>query len=280
MSILRKTILSEVTFEGVGLHSGNKSKVTIRPLLENKGIVFKQNGFSVVLDENSLNGGNLGSNVFISSNESVRTVEHLLSAMVSIGIDDALIEVEGGEIPILDGSSGFFYRGIEEVGVTYTGLKKEIKKVTEEKSINVDGCEIKIEPINTESYEIEVFVDFDTKTNVDMPKSIIYKKGSGLFKDYIKDARTFCFDGEVGKLKEMGLCLGGSLDNAIVISNDCVVNKGGFRFNNEVVAHKLLDLIGDLLPIFNNYYGFKITAYKPGHRVNNIFLKEFMKEGA
>lgn len=269
----RKTLQRDLSFEGIGLHTSNHSVVRITPAPDGTGIVFVVRGESIQVDHNSLNGSALGTNI-VNGNCQTRTVEHLLSALCACGITDAFVVTDATEIPILDGSAIDFFNGIAAVG---TKKLSAFEPIAVRESITVfDGEKyIALEPIETNEIIIEFEIKFDNEAVSKMPQNLIYRHNTSNFYDHIASARTFGFKKDLEHLLSLNLCLGGSLENAILIDENRIINVNGLRFENELVAHKILDLVGDLSPILSKYTGFKIKAHQAGHSINNKFLRKF-----
>ena len=269
----RKTLQRDLSFEGIGLHTSNHSVVKITPAPDGTGIVFVVRGESIQVDHNSLNGSSLGTNL-VQGNCQIRTVEHLLSALCACGITDAFVVTDATEIPILDGSAIDFFNGISTVGAKKLSIFEP--EIVRESISVIDGEKyISLEPIEEEEIVIEFEIKFDNETVSKMPQNLIYHHNTSNFYDHIASARTFGFKKDLEHLLSLNLWLGGSLENAILIDENRIINVNGLRFENELVAHKVLDLVGDLSPVLSKYTGFKIKAHQAGHSINNKFLRKF-----
>tara|TARA_B100000700_G_C14913537_1_gene793486 strand:+ start:263 stop:1183 length:921 start_codon:yes stop_codon:yes gene_type:complete len=274
MSILnQKTINTNITFEGVGLHTGINSKVTIKPSPPNTGIVFRR----IDLKKNNLvypNIFNVSNAVLCTtiSNEydvKVSTVEHLMAALYGLGIDNAEIDINAQEVPILDGSSKIFVEKILSTGIKSSDVPIKIIKIEKKIEYVESNKFISIHPSKI-SLEIDFEIKFDNKLINNQKNSInIYQ--DDLSKIY--ESRTFCVYEDIEKLKKAGFAKGGSLDNAIVVKNDKILNKNGLRNNLEFVNHKILDCMGDLY-----LSGYKIIAKiacsQGGHYLTNQLLRK------
>ena len=247
MSVLnQKTINKDITLEGIGLHSGLPVKLTIKPAEPNSGIIFKR----IDLKENNIiipNIFNVSSAVFCTtiSNEtgaSVSTIEHLMGALYGLGIDNALIEINNQEVPILDGSAKIFIEAIAKTGIKNSNVPIKIIKIEKKIEFNDGNKTISIEPS-----KISLDIDFELKYKnqfIGIQRNLVNVFESDLTNVY--NSRTFCLFEDIAKLKEMGLAKGGTLDNAIVVKNNEVLNEGGLRNEKEFVNHKILDCMGDL----------------------------------
>ena len=249
LSPFQKTILREVSFKGVGLHSGLKAEVKILPTTENYGIVFKRTD----LDKNNLikaSFENVCSTKLCTTLENenkinVSTVEHLLAALYITGIDNALIEVNNSEVPIMDGSSKEFVENIKEVGVKNLNAKRKYLKIVKKFEFKEDERVISIEP-NADSLKVDFQLVY-SNIAIGTQSNQINFADTDLKNVYT--SRTFCLFEDIEKIKKVGLAKGGSLDNAIVVKNNEILNNEGLRNNKEFVNHKILDLVGDFFII-------------------------------
>ena len=274
MSILnQKTINKNITFTGVGLHSGLDVIMTIKPAEPNSGIIFKR----IDLKENNIvipNIFNVSSAVFCTtiSNEngtSVSTIEHLMGALYGLGIDNALIEINNQEVPILDGSAKLFVEAISRNGIKNSNAPIKIVKIERKIEFNDGNKTISIEPS-----KISLDIDFELKYENEMigtQRNLVKVFESDLTDIY--NSRTFCLFEDVEKLKEMGLAKGGNLDNAIVVKNDKLLNENGLRNDKEFVNHKILDCMGDLYLAGYKIIG-KIICSQGGHKLTNQLLRK------
>lgn len=266
----RKTIKNVLEFEGIGLHKGEKIQIKLLPNKEETGIFFQRvdlpEGKNLIkVDYKNLFDLERGTNIKNDHDSRVYTIEHFMSALHVLGITDLIVEITGNELPILDGSTKIFLEEIEKIGLT--SLENEIEPIiidqvvsfTEEKT----GKHVVILPYN--GFKVSYTIDF----NHTFLKSEYYEIDLNLenYKREISMARTFAFDYEIEYLKNNNLALGGSLDNAIVIAKDGVLNPEGLRYENEFVRHKILDLIGDIYVLGRPIRG-HIIAIKAGHFIN------------
>ena len=274
MSVLnQKTINKDITFKGVGLHSGLEAMITIKPAEPNSGIVFKR----IDLNKNNIilpNIFNVSSALFCTtiSNESgasVSTIEHLMGALYGLGIDNALIEINNQEVPILDGSAKLFVEAISQTGIKNSNAPIKIIKIEKKIQFNDGNKTISIEPS-----KISLDIDFELKYEnkiIGTQRNLVKVFESDLTNIY--NSRTFCLFEDVAKLKEMGLAKGGNLDNAIVVKNDEVLNKNGLRNEKEFVNHKILDCMGDLYLAGYKIIG-KVICSQGGHKLTNQLLRK------
>ena len=274
MSLLnQKTVNKKVDFSGVGLHSGKLVNISILPANPNSGIIFKRTD----LDKNNTiipsfeNVCNTSLNTTISNDYGVKvsTIEHLMGALFGLGIDNALIEIDNEEIPILDGSAKNFIEKILEVGFKSSELPIKIIKINKKVELKDGNRSILIEPSKL-SLDIEFELKYENKLIGNQKNKI------NVYKDDLQDiynSRTFCLFEDIEAIKSNGLAKGGSLENAIVVNENEILNEGGLRNSKEFVNHKILDCIGDLYTC-----GYRILASvkcsQGGHYLTNQLLRK------
>ena len=278
MSVLnQKTIANSISMNGVGLHSGKKVSMKILPAEPNAGIVFKRTD----VKKNNIiipSVFNVTSTVLCTtiSNEvgvKVYTIEHLMGALFGKGVDNAIIEIDNEEVPILDGSAKVFVSEIEKSGVKTSNTPIKVIKIKKKVSYKEDSKKISIEPT-----KISSDIDFEIKYEnslIGTQRNII-----NIFEDDLTDiynSRTFCLYENVEKLKKMGLAKGGSLENALVVKDDKILNKEGLRNSKEFVNHKILDCMGDLYLLGYRILG-KIVCTQGGHKLTNHLLREVLQD--
>ena len=278
MSVLnQKTINKDLTFKGIGLHSGTAVTMTVKPAAPNSGIIFKR----IDLKENNIiipNIFNVSSAIFCTtiSNEvgvSVSTVEHLMGALYGLGIDNVLIEIDNQEVPILDGSAKLFIEAISKVGIKNSEAPIKIIKIEKRIEFNYGKKTISIEPS-----KVSLDIDFELKYEnslIGTQRNFVNVFESDLTDIY--NSRTFCLFDDIEKLKEMGLAKGGSLDNAIVIKDNKILNEEGLRNKKEFVNHKILDCMGDLYLTGYKIIG-KIVCSQGGHKLTNQLLRKVFQQ--
>lgn len=271
---MQYTIAQTVEIKGIGLHSGVDSILTIAPAKEDTGIVFNRIDiknsnpiralYSSVVDTRNCTC------IGTDSKNIVSTIEHLMAVLYILGIDNAIISINNPEIPILDGSGKVFYDVLSKVAKVEQKSKRKYLKVKKE-VVFEDGKGASVQLLPADSFSI--------KFNIDFPSKIVGKQNfegditEELFAKQIAPCRTFCEKYQVDYLKSIGLIKGGSLDNAVVLDGDTILNPEGFRVENECVNHKVLDTIGDLYT--SGYYILgKVVANKSGHYHNNELLKK------
>jgi len=277
----QRTLSSIVKASGVGLHTGEKVQIALRPAAQNTGIIFRRIDLDPVqqieaLAENVTDttlGTSIGNNY-----ASVMTVEHLLAAFAGLGIDNVLVDLHGPEVPIMDGSSASFVFLIESAGIEEQNALKKFLRI--KKTIRVEEGDkfAEFKPYN--GYRISFEINFD--------HPMIKKKTTNLSLDFstltflkeISRARTFGFLKEVETLRSHNLALGGSLDNAVVLDDYRILNQDGLRYQEEFVRHKILDVVGDLYLMGHIMVG-EFNGYASGHELNNkLILKLFSDQTA
>ncbi|MBH69217.1 MAG: UDP-3-O-[3-hydroxymyristoyl] N-acetylglucosamine deacetylase [Rhodospirillaceae bacterium] len=281
VEVPQQTLGTDVEFEGVALHRGCKGRMIVRPAPKNHGIVFKR--IDLEVDDPFIPGKwdyvsdtALCTTISNSLGVSVSTIEHLMAAFAGCGIDNALIEINCPEVPIMDGSSEPFVNEFERVGtVKQDALRRSLRVIKPVKIVNEDA-HIALMPANTFSIEFEI--DFNSEAIQE--KSLEISLINGTFNHHISRARTFGFLEDVDRMRAAGLGLGGSLHNVVVVDGAQILNDDGLRFKDEFVRHKILDCVGDLYLSGGPIIG-RVTAYRTGHYFNNMLLRElFANEGA
>jgi len=274
--IYQKTLSKKINLAGVGLHSGKKSNLSILPAKEDQGILFKR----VDIDKNNLikaSFENVSSAKLCTTLENrygvkVSTVEHLLAALYIAEIDNAIIEIDNEEVPIMDGSSKDFLKLLKQIGIVDQSKKRKYLKISDHIELVEGKRKISIEP-NNSSLEVNFQLDYTNKIIGKQKNTVDFQKDN--LKD-ISNSRTFCLFKDIEKIKKLGLAKGGSLENAIVVDNEKVLNQGGLRNEKEFVNHKILDLAGDFLLSGYRIIG-KVICYQGGHELTNLFLRKLFK---
>ena len=272
-NVFQKTLSKSVSFKGVGLHSGNNVSMKVFPAKDNEGIVFKR----VDLDKNNLikaNFANVSSAKLCTTLKNkhgvkVSTVEHLLAALYLADIDNAIIEIDNNEVPIMDGSAKIFLESFKNLEVISLKEKRKFLKIEEKIELIEGSKKISIEP-SDDTFEVEFQLNYDNSIIGNQKNTINFDKDN--FEDVYK-SRTFCLYNDIEKIKKAGLAKGGSLDNAVVVNENAVLNEGGLRNKKEFVNHKILDLVGDFLLSGKRILG-KVKCYQGGHELTNKFLKK------
>ena len=275
----QKTILKPFEFSGIGLHSGVNSKVKILPAKDNKGIVFKRidlkGNNEIKACFKNVSSAKLCTTLKNESGALVSTVEHLMAAFYITGIDNAVIEIDNPELPIMDGSSKDFVDLIIANGTKELHAKRKFLKIIKKTELQDQEKFISIEPSNL-GLEVEFQLGYKNEVIGDQKNHVIFN-GENL--EEIYSSRTFCLYEDIEKIKKIGLAKGGSLDNAVVVKNETVLNEGGLRNDKEFVNHKILDLAGDFMLSGYRILG-SVKCIQGGHSMSNTFLKELFKDNS
>lgn len=276
--IKQRTLKNIIRATGVGLHTGDKVYMTLRPAAPNTGIVFRRTDLEPPVDIRARQdnvGDTSWSTTLVNGEAKVSTVEHLLSAMAGLGIDNAYVDLSAPEVPIMDGSAGPFVFLLQSAGIEEQNVAKRffrIKRVIEVK----DGDKwARFEPYD--GYKLSFSIVFDHPVFERSAQSATIDFAETSYVKEVARARTFGFMQDVETLRSNGLALGGSLENAIVMDEYRVLNVEGLRYGDEFVKHKLLDAIGDLYLIGHPLLG-AYSAHKSGHGLNNLLLREALNQ--
>ena len=278
MSILtQKTISKKISFEGVGIHTGIQTKLNILPAPPNSGIVFKRtdliNNNTIYASYANVTDTTLCTTICNDYGAKVSTIEHLMGAFYGTGIDNAFVEINSEETPILDGSAKLFVNAIQETKLKSSDQPIKIIKINKNIQIRNGDKFISIEKSN-----ISGDIEFEIKYENQIIKS--QRNKINIFEDDLKDiynSRTFCLYEDIEKLKKLNLGKGGSLDNAIVVKDDKILNKNGLRNNLEFVNHKILDCMGDLFLSGYKIIG-SLKCSQGGHSLTNQLLREVFSD--
>ena len=271
------TILQKTSFQGIGLHTGIVSKVKLVPGEENTGIVFKR----VDLKENNIIEANfknvssakLCTTLKNSFGATVSTVEHLMAAFYITGVDNVIVEIDNAEIPIMDGSSKDFINLINQAGLKKLIAKRQFLKILKKVELKDGEKNISIKPA-VNSFDVEFKLGYKNEV-IGNQKNHINFYNQDL--EDVYSSRTFCLFEDIEEIKKNGLAKGGSLDNAVVVKDGEVLNKGGLRNKKEFVNHKILDLAGDFLLSGYRILG-SVKCDQGGHHLSNMFVKEIFKD--
>jgi UDP-3-O-[3-hydroxymyristoyl] N-acetylglucosamine deacetylase len=267
------TLASEISLTGTGVHSGAPVSITLCPADGDAGIRFllsngDADGTEIAADPRSVTGVTLCTVLGDGNGASIATVEHLLAALSGLGVDNALIEIDSSEVPIMDGSASRFVEAIDEAGLAELEAPRRFLKVLKRIAVEDAGAFGELTPNN--GFHIDVEIDFDSPLIGSQRIEIDVNPGS--FRRELSRARTFGFMKDVERLWAAGLALGASLENTVAIGDDRVINREGLRFTDEFVRHKALDAVGDLAlagaPILGSF-----RSYRGGHRLNALVLK-------
>lgn len=276
--IKQRTLKNVIRATGVGLHTGQKVYLTLRPAAVDTGIVFRR----VDLDEPvdiAAKAENVGdtrlSTTLVRDGVRISTVEHLLSAFAGLGIDNAYVDVSAPEVPIMDGSAGPFVFLIQSAGVEEQNAAKRFIRIRRPVEVREGDKIARFEPFN--GFKVSFGIDFEHPAMSEDRRSSEIDFSSTSFVKEVSRARTFGFLRDIEMLRENGLALGGSMDNAIVVDDFRVLNEDGLRYEDEFVKHKILDAIGDLYLLGHSLIG-AFRGYKSGHALNNRLLKTLIAQ--
>lgn len=276
--IRQRTLNNTIRATGVGLHTGEKVYLTLRPAPIDSGIVFRRVDLDPVveIEAKAINVGDTTlSTSLVNGDARVSTVEHLLSAMAGLGIDNAVIDVTASEVPIMDGSAGPFVFLIQSAGIVEQDAPKKFIRIKKCVEVRQDDKTASFKPFD--GFKVTFTIHFDHPAFKDRNKKVTVDFSSTSFVKEVSRARTFGFMHEFEFLRSKGLARGASMDNAIAVDDDHVLNEDGLRYEDEFVKHKVLDAIGDLYLLGNSLIG-EFNAYKSGHALNNMLLRELLAQ--
>ena len=274
----QRTLKTTIRATGVGLHTGVKVYMTLRPAAINSGITFHrvdlEEPVAIPADPRSVGETMLGTTL-VKDGVKVATVEHLLSALAGLGIDNLHVDLSGPEVPIMDGSAGPFVFLLQSAGIEEQNAAKKLIRI--KKKIRVEDGDkwVELLPFNGFKIDFEVYFNHPVFNKLSQQATIDFSSTS--FLKEVSRARTFCFLRNVEALREQNLTLGGSMNNAIVLDDYRILNEDGLRYANEFVIHKILDVIGDAYLLGHNLVG-EIRAYKSGHDLNNKLFRAMLED--
>ncbi len=272
--IKQRTIKEIVKTTGVGLHSGRKVTLTLRPAAANTGIIYRRTDLEPAVDfrtdAHSVRDTMLCTALVNDEGIRISTVEHLNAALSGMGIDNIIIEVDAPEIPIMDGSASPFVYLLQSAGIEVLGAAKRFIRI--KKPIRVEDGDKWAELVPYNGFRMDFEIDFEHPAIDSDEQHMLFDFSSSAFVKEISRARTFGFMKDIEYLQSQNLVLGGSFDNAIVLDEYRILNEEGLRFDNEFVTHKVLDAIGDLYMGGHAIVG-ELRAYKTGHGLNNKLLR-------
>lgn len=280
--IKQHTLANKVSCIGVGLHSGDQVSLSLNPAPINSGIVFRRldvpkSVSRVSARYNAVCDTRLGTTIRNDAGTSVATVEHLMAALWGAGVDNAIVDLTGPEVPVMDGSSEPFVFMIECAGLKAQSAPRRLLRIVKPVEVSEGSSVARAEP-NAEGEEgcvLDIEIEYD---NALIPRQFAhYDFREVTFKQSVSRARTFGFEHEVSALRKQGLALGGSLDNAVVVGKNRILNKEGLRYRDEFLRHKALDCLGDLYLSGYRMDGHFIFA-RPGHALNNALLKRLLSD--
>lgn len=274
----QRTLKQSVRATGIGLHGGQKVYMTLRPAPANTGVVFRRVDLDPVVDIPAqaalVTETTLGTTLAQGAGK-VATVEHLLSALAGLGVDNLFVELSAAEVPIMDGSAAPFVFLLQSAGIEEQNSPKRFVRVTRPVEVKDGDKWARLSPFN--GYRINFEIDFDHPVFKSHPQRAALEFSTTAFLREISRARTFGFMRDIDYLRSRDLTLGGSLDNAVVLDDYRVLNEDGLRFKDEFVRHKILDAVGDLYLLGASLIG-EYSGYKSGHAINNQLLRALIDQ--
>lgn len=276
--VRQRTLKKPVQVTGVGLHTGEKVSLSLRPAPPDSGIIFRRVDLSPVAeiraDAYAVHDTRL-STCLEANGARVATIEHLMSAFAGMGIDNAYVDLTSAEVPIMDGSAGTFIFLLQSAGLEEQPAAKKFIRIKKTVEVVENDKWVRFEPYN--GYKLDFTIKFPHPVIANTPQRVTVDLGEHSYIRDISRARTFGFMHEVEAMRAQGRALGGNLDNSIVMDEYRVINPDGLRFEDEFVKHKVLDAIGDLYLLGHPLIG-AFSGYKSGHALNNALLRTLMSE--
>ena len=273
----QRTLKASVRSKGIGLHSGEKVYMTLRPAPANSGIVFRRIDLGIPVDIPAqalrVSETTLGTTLE-HHGAKISTVEHLLAALAGLGVDNAFVDLTAPEVPIMDGSAAPFVFLLQSAGIEEQNARKRFIRIRKPVAVGDDENWVRLTPYNGFRVNVEIEFDHPVLRRRQQKASLDFSTAS--FLKEISRARTFGFLTDIESLRERNLTLGGSMDSAVVMDEYRVLNEDGLRFQDEFVRHKILDAVGDLYLMGCCLIG-EFTGYKSGHRLNNRLLRALLK---
>lgn len=276
--IKQRTIKNTIHAQGIGLHTGKNIKITLHSAPEDTGIVFRRVDIKPVVEIPALAayvGDTSLSTTLVKEGVRISTVEHLLSAFAGMHIDNAYVDIDGPEVPIMDGSAGPFIFLLQAAGFISQEMPRRFIRIKREIKVAGEDKWVKIYPYS--GFKVGMTIDFRQPINNQTQQFLQVDFNQSSFVKEISRARTFGFLQDAISLKARNLALGGSLDNAIVVDKDNILNKEGLRYKDEFVKHKILDVVGDLYLLGHSIIG-GFEGYRSGHTLNNRLLKVLLSD--
>jgi len=278
MMLRQRTLKTAIRATGVGLHTGEKVYMTLRPAAENSGITFRRVDLDEPVDipaDPMLVGETMLGTTLIKDGVKVATVEHLMSALAGLGIDNLNVDLSAPEVPIMDGSAGPFVFLLQSAGIEEQNAAKRFFRIKRKIRVEEDDKWAELTPLNGFKVNFEIAFNHPVFNKLSRHASVDFSSTS--FMKEVSRARTFCFLRDVEALRARNLTLGGSMDNAIVLDDYRILNEDGLRYANEFVTHKILDAIGDVYLLGHTLLG-EYSAYKSGHDLNNKLLRALLAD--
>ncbi|PAV26034.1 UDP-3-O-[3-hydroxymyristoyl] N-acetylglucosamine deacetylase [Tamilnaduibacter salinus] len=276
--IRQRTLKNTIRATGVGLHSGEKVYLTLKPAPVDTGIVFRRTDLDPVGEIKARAeavGETMLSTTLVENGVRVMTIEHLMSAMAGLGIDNCIVELSAVEVPIMDGSAGPFVFLLQSAGIAEQEAAKRFIRIKREVTVEEEGKKATFLPFD--GFKVSFGIEFDHPVFKGRATHATVDFSSTSFVKEVSRARTFGFMRDIEKLRSMNLALGGSVDNAIVVDDYRILNEDGLRYDDEFVKHKVLDAIGDLYLLGNSLIG-EFRGEKSGHDLNNKLLRRLLQE--
>ena len=276
--IKQRTLKNVIKDTGITLHGGERAELTLRPAPANTGIIFQRTDLDPIVEIKALAenvGDTMLSTTLTKSGIRVATVEHLLSALAGLGIDNAYVDVSASEIPIMDGSAGPFVFLVQSAGIREQNTPKRFIRIKRKVIIKDDDKWACFEPF--EGFKVTFTIEFDHPVFKMHSKTATLDFSSTSYVKEVSRARTFGFMADFEKLRSMNLALGASLDNAVAVDDYRVLNEDGLRYEDEFVRHKILDAVGDLYLLGSSLIG-SFTGHKSGHALNNKLLRKLLAQ--
>jgi UDP-3-O-[3-hydroxymyristoyl] N-acetylglucosamine deacetylase len=274
----QRTLKTAIRATGVGLHTGEKVYMTLRPAAENSGVTFRRVDLDLPVDipaDATLVGETMLGTTLIKDGVKVATVEHLMSALAGLGIDNLNVDLSAPEVPIMDGSAGPFVFLLQSAGIEEQHAAKKFVRIKKKIRIEEDDKWAEFKPFN--GFKVNFDISFNHPVFNKLSQSASIDFSSTSFLKEVSRARTFCFLRDVETLRARNLTLGGSMDNAIVLDDYRILNEDGLRYTNEFVIHKILDAIGDIYLLGHSLIG-EFSAHKSGHDLNNKLLRAMLED--
>ena len=274
----QKTLKKEISFSGIGLHSGKNVDVTLIPANSNSGIIFKRTDLEknneIIANFKNVSSAKLCTKIENDFGASVSTIEHLMAAFYICGIDNLVVNLNGAEVPIMDGSSKDFVKIIKSCGLKNLEGKRKFVKIKKKVELKENEKLINISP-EKNNFKVKFTLNYENNPLIQTQTNIANFKDKNL--ENIYESRTFCLYEDIEKIKSIGLAKGGSLDNAVVVKGDKVLNPEGLRSKKEFVNHKILDLAGDFMLSGARVIG-SVECVHGGHALTNEFLKKVFSD--
>ena len=278
---MQTTLKSSIGFTGIGLHTGQAVRMTLHPASAQYGIWFRRTDLQgdalITARWDAVSDSRLCTKIANSAGASVSTIEHIMAALSGCGVQNALIEIDGPEVPVLDGSSAEFVRDIVSTGVRYLDAPVRAIEVLQTVEVSEGLATARLEP--AKSLHIDFHIDFADQSELIGKQEKTLGMANGAFVRELANSRTFCLQKDVDAMQANGLALGGTMENAVVVDGDTVLSPGGLRHDDEAVRHKMLDALGDLAlagaPLLARYSG-----HRAGHALTNKLLRKLFSTPA